>query len=362
METGQSDILIIGGGVIGCAVAEYLSRKMGTKNIVVVESGPRLGEGVTSRNSGVIHAGIYYPPQSLKAQSCVRGNALLYNWVERNRVPFQKTGKLIVARGKEQGEVLEKTFKNAITSEARDLRLINKAQIKELEPNLDFDGAIFSPWTGIVDPYLLTESLMNKAAERGAILLLRHRVLEIENLGKEYKVNTDKGAIVASVVINCAGLFADDIAAMVGINKYKIYPYRGDYFTFNSPLKFSHLIYPVKDPKAPGLGIHLTLDLSGKYKLGPDVELGKSKNDFAPAEEKKEKFRAAAEKLFGKVHENQLHYDTCGVRPKLRGPKDTDEKDFVLSQDLPGFINLVGIESPGLTASMDLAERVGQLL
>ena len=352
----EIDVLIIGAGVIGCAVASQLSSKSNL-SIAVLEAGPRIAEGTTSRNSGVIHAGLYYPPESLKAQACIRGNALLYEWAEKSGVPFKRIGKLVVAQGEGQRAELEKTFKNAKLSGASGLSLLGKKEVNALEPHITHDSALWSPQTGVVDPYELSRSLRLDAESKGVHFLLNTPVTQIDReIGlSTYLVATRDEKFRSRIIINCAGLHSDEIARMVGIDQYVIYPCRGNYFSFRPVHRYQHLIYPVKDPLSPGLGVHLTIDIAGRYKLGPDVEYVDSKTDFSPAEHKLESFHIAAQKLFGSFPASQLSFDSCGIRPKLRSPDDKAEKDFVLSEDLPGFINLIGIESPGLTSALALA-------
>jgi L-2-hydroxyglutarate oxidase LhgO len=359
METVQVDVLIIGAGVVGCAIASKISEKFEGQSIVIIEAGPRIAEGVTSRNSGVIHAGIYYKPGSLKADLCIRGNQLLYEWALKKNVAHKKMGKLIIARGKQQEVGLHHIFENAKASGAPGLRLVGKNEITELEPEISGDEAIFSSETGIVDPFELSQSLLYDAQNSGATLMTSCKALGIECLSSgDYQITTNQCIINAPVVINSAGLNADEVSNFAGIKKYEIYPCRGDYFNLKSVKKFTRLIYPVKDPSDPGLGVHLTIDLAGQYKLGPDVEYVLRKDDFTSATEKLERFRLAAENLLGPIPSDALSYNSCGIRPKLRSPLEKVEKDFVISQDKPGFINLVGIESPGLTASLAIAEKV----
>jgi L-2-hydroxyglutarate oxidase LhgO len=362
-EITPVDIVIIGAGVVGAAVALKISEKFPNQDIVILESGPRPAEGVTSRNSGVIHAGIYYSPQSLKAKTCVRGNALIYEWAEKHGVPFKKCGKYIIAKDQRQIEVLEGIYSNAIASGARDIHRINKAEISKLDFILEAEAAIWSPLTGIIDPAALTLSFLSKAEQNGVILMCNHSVTGFEGAANGNSlIQTSKGIIEARLVINAAGLYADEISNLAGVKKYRIYPCRGDYFRMNTSTKFHSLIYPVKEPSASGLGVHLTLDMDGRCKLGPDVEYVESKNDFRSAEHKLEAFKEAAQKLFGPSIKYELEYDTCGIRPKLRSPTEKEEKDFVISKDRSGLINLVGIESPGLTASLAIAEEVLKIL
>lgn len=355
------DVAVIGAGVVGCAIARQFAKKQ--KSVMVLEAGPRIGEGVTSRNSGVIHAGIYYHPTSLKASACVRGKALLYEHCDRLHVPYRKTGKLIVALDGAETAALEQLHANAHASGATEVSLLSGAEAKKLEPSLPAVAALYSPATGIVDPYELTRSLLVEAEADGAILATQSGVNGIRReTDGSYTIETMRGPVQAEVVINCAGLHADEIARFVGIDKYKIHPCRGDYFSFRPRHSYQHLIYPVIAKGSPGLGVHLTIDLGGRYRLGPDAEFVDTKSDFSAAPEKLEKFRLAAERLFGAIEADQLAYDSCGIRPKLRHPSESVEKDFVVSEDLPGFLNMVGIESPGLTSALALAELADQAL
>ncbi len=355
-DTDHIDVVIIGGGVVGAAITHALSEK--SLASLLMEAGPRFAEGVTSRNSGVIHGGLYYKPDSLKASLCIRGNELLYEWCSTCGVPFKKTGKLVLAKDAGQVSELEVLSENARKSGAIGVRMMTPAEFKSLEPSLEGTAALFSPATGIVDPAALTESFLTRATDRGAIALTHGRVTGLVPEKDGIRVLSDRGEIRASVVVNAAGLYADDVARMAGVDRYKIYPCRGDYFSLKTAVNYRHLVYPVKGKNDAGLGVHLTMDLAGRFRLGPDAEYVSSKEDFSPAEHKIDKFHKAAVRLLGPMEKSRLSYDTCGLRPKLRSPTDPAEKDFVISQDLPALINLVGIESPGLTAAPAIAEYV----
>lgn len=359
METLSTQVIVIGAGVIGCAVANHLS-KLGF-DCVVLEKNSRIADGVTSRNSGVIHAGLYYPPSSLKAQACVRGNALLYEWCSKKNISHKKTGKWVVGDASD-ALALEKMCKNALDSGVKDLKAPQPISLPEICAQI----GVFSPSTGIVDPYELSRSLQVSAEEKGAMFIMNGQVTAIEKSANgNWRIQSTRGALEAEIVVNCAGLYADEIAHLAGIHTYTIYPWRGDYFKLRTKSHYQQLIYPVKKPESAGLGVHLTIALDGSYRLGPDVEIWHSKEDFSPPpniEEKKLAFLSAAQKFIPHLSLQDLDYDTCGIRPKLRSATDKSEHDFILSQDKPGWINLMGIESPGLTASLDLAERVGAIV
>jgi len=355
----EVDIAVVGGGVVGCAVASKLARTR--SSVVLLEGGDRLGDGVTSRNSGVIHSGLYYPPGSLKALTCVRGNALLYEWAQARGVAHKRPGKLVIACDSAAVGELEALAANARANGAPGVALVTSEFVRAREPSLDATAALWCPQTGIVDAVELARSLASDAAEHGALVLTRARVRAIGRDGAAYQLETDRGPMRAARVVNAAGLHADEVAALAGVTRYRIHPWRGDYFRYSPRARHQHLIYPVRKRGAAGLGVHLTLDLAGGCRLGPDVEPVQRKDDYSPREEKLPAFLEAARALFGDVSADQLAYDGCGIRPKLRAPGDPEEKDFVLSEDLPGFVNLIGIESPGLTAALALAERVAAL-
>jgi L-2-hydroxyglutarate oxidase LhgO len=294
----------------------------------------------------------------------VRGNALVYEWCAAHGVAHRKTGKWIVGSAAED-EGLEALLATAKASGARGVRRATKAELERDTPGVRADVALFSAETGIVDAYDFSRSLQIAAEEKGAQFLLETAVTAIERLPRGgYRIESSRGEIGAERVVNAAGLNSDEIARMVGITRYMIHPWRGDYFNWRAPRKYERLVYPVKKKGAAGLGVHLTIGLDGSYRLGPDVTHSKRKDDFGPpadVEAKKRAFFEAARVYLEGIALDQLEYDSCGIRPKLRAPGDTEEKDFVFSEDLPGFVSLVGIESPGLTAALDLAERVAAL-
>jgi L-2-hydroxyglutarate oxidase LhgO len=359
METSV-DVAVVGGGVVGCAVASLLSRA--GRGVLLLEAGPRLAEGVTSRNSGVIHSGLYHPPSSLKAQTCVRGNALLHEWARAKGVPHARIGKFVLARDAGEVREVEALAANAKASGAPGVELVPAAFVAAREPSLRSPAALWCPNSGIVDPVELTRSFATDAADHGALILTQARLLGIARTGSAYQLDTARGPVRADRMVNAAGLHADEVAALAGVTRYRIHPWRGDWFRLTTPVRYRHLIYPVRRHGAAGLGVHLTLDLAGRCRLGPDVEPVARKDDFSPREDKLPSFLAAAVPLLGDLRPEQLAYDGCGLRPKLRTPGDAEEKDFVIAEDLPGFVNLVGIESPGLTAALAIAERVRALV
>lgn len=354
-------VVIIGAGVVGCAIAKELSEL--PIEVHILEKNSNTGEGVTSRNSGVIHAGLYYPPDSLKAKLCIEGRGLLYDWCEKKGVPHRKTGKLIAAP-LSQEEALKNIYKNAIKSgvSPSDLRSISKKEIQKINPYIIGDIALHSLQSGIVDAHALCHSFYAEAMQKNALFHFNCDVTEIERIASNYLIHTSRGDLEADRVINAAGLYADDIAKLAGGDRYTIYPWRGDYFKVKLPYPVDILVYPVRKPHATGLGIHLTINLNSQTFLGPDSEAGDSKEDFSEKPEKLMKFYEGASQLLSGLKPEMLTYETCGIRPKLRAFNSNEEKDFVISEDLPGFFNLVGIESPGLTASLAIARYVKKMM
>ena len=357
MSSSTIDVAVIGAGVIGAAVANKLAER--GLDVLLLEAQKRACTGISSRNSGVIHSGLYYRTDSLKARSCIRGQALLYEWCERFQVPHRRTGKLVV------GDVdgLEELWSNATENGAKGCRLLGARKLRALEPSLaNHSAALFCGFSGIVDAHAYTASLIANAKNRGAVFTTSSALHAVGQGAEGWILETARGSIQAQQVVNAAGLYADEVAALFGVQAPTVHLCRGDYFRWRTQRSFKHLIYPVKKSAQRGLGVHLTLELDGALKLGPDAQYVDSKDDFGAAEQKLPDFVLAAERLFGAIEPKELSWDSCGIRPKLRGPEDSEERDFVILEDPPGVIHMLGIESPGLTASLALAECVEKRL
>jgi L-2-hydroxyglutarate oxidase LhgO len=359
------DITIIGAGVIGLAIANELADSR--KNVFILERNTSHGRGISSRNSEVIHAGIYYPDNSLKAKLCVEGRHLLYEACAGNNVPHKKIGKLIIATSENEMQEIsrlrEKAFRNGVPS----VSLVSQRQIRQMEPNIRAVGGLHSPDTGIVSAHALMDYYLHRARAEGAEIVYGTEVIGIEQTGSGYKVATlsqdgDHFDFVTEVVINAAGLQSDTIAKMTG-KDYRLHYCKGDYFSVNNVKKgiVSRLVYPVPERNHIGLGVHLTLDLSGRMKLGPDATYIDRVEDYKVHEDKGDQFYGSAVKFLPFIRREDVVPDMSGIRPKLQGPGEAF-RDFVISEDLPGFINLVGIESPGLTAAPAIAAHVKQML
>lgn len=378
----EFDIAIIGAGVIGLAIAEALAEK--DRRVVVLEKNPAFGQETSSRNSEVIHAGIYFPRELLKSRLCVTGNRLLYEWCTKKSVPHRAIGKLIVASTDEESEALAGIKATAEGNGVEGLTLLTAADVQKREPNIRTQGAMFSPNTGIVDSHAFMRSLLHAAESRGAILTCRAEVTAIEHAGNTYDLTINNGEyrIRTQVLINSAGLWADRMAAMAGLDidklRYRLYPCKGNYFSASPAPKLNHLVYPVPQKNHVGLGIHATLDLTGRIRFGPDSRYlpqpsdatirGNGQEhafDYAVDENMKEAFHEAITRYLPGLGLDALHPDMSGIRPKLQSPDDP-VRDFVIQEEsgagFPGLINLIGMESPGLTSSLAIGAYVRKMI
>ena len=357
------ECVVVGAGVIGLAIARALAL-MG-KEVIVLEAENNIGMHTSSRNSEVIHAGIYYPENSLKAKCCVKGKKLLYEYLDKFKIDYRRCGKLIVANSAADEEKLIAIQKKAEANGVDDLTFVNKARISALEPEIRAELALLSPSTGILDTHQLMLNYLGEAEANGAVVAynspLTQSIIEKDGflliLGDK-----DKTRIKTRTLINSGGLFAHKIAQNIeGLQKSfipKTYYAKGNYFGLRGKYNFSHLIYPV--PTAGGLGIHLTLDISGKAKFGPDVEWVNEIN-YSVNDSRINNFYHTVRKYWPKLPNDSLYAEYTGIRPKLSG-KNAQAKDFIISgpkqHKIQGLVNLFGIESPGITASLAIAEEV----
>jgi L-2-hydroxyglutarate oxidase LhgO len=368
----RADITIIGAGVVGLAIAACLASR--DREVYVLEKNETFGKETSSRHSGVIHSGIYYPEGSLKAKLCVAGNRILYQICRSNGIGYQKAGKLIVSTSDREAGELETLLTRGQRNGAPGLRIISRQELKRLEPNVAGVAAIWSPSTGIIDSHALMKHFIGRARENGAQIAYLTEVVGIEKVSGGYRVSVSDGeggfSFITRVLINCAGLSGDKVAALAGIDiakaGYKISYCKGEYFSVGNGKNrlVSRLIFPVPQPKFAGLGIHVALDLDGRMRLGPGIEYVDS-IDYAVDGGHQQLFYDAAKYLLPFIEYDDLEPETAGIRPKLQQPGE-DIKDFVIREEsdsgLPGFINLIGIESPGLTAAPAIAEYVNGLV
>ncbi len=373
MNAWDSQCCVIGAGVVGLAVA----RRLATAGfeVVVVEQESRIGSHTSSRNSEVIHAGLYYSPNSLKALHCRRGRDALYEFCDVYSVPYSRCGKLIVATGDEQKAQLGRIRERAETNGVYDLELVDQAALRELEPELQCTTALLSPSTGIIDSHAFMLALQGDLERHGGILVCNsqvtnatrsssgHYLLQIRDANNSSEPPT---TLTCRYLINASGLFAAQLLRQLEVFPESSIPSmsyaKGNYFRLNRKAPFSHLIYPV--PEAGGLGVHLTLDLAGSARFGPDVEWlapgDISQPDYRVDSTRVDSFYSAVQKYWPGLQKNDLTADYCGIRPKV--VSRTSDNDFKIQTEcehgLPGWINLLGIESPGLTASLSLADEV----
>ncbi|MEC4684621.1 MAG: NAD(P)/FAD-dependent oxidoreductase [Nitrospirota bacterium] len=361
------EITIIGAGVIGLAIAAELSAKY--DNIVVLEKHNSFGQEISSRNSEVIHAGIYYPEASLKARLCIEGAEDLYKLCERYSIPYKKLGKLITATDQAEIKTIEEFLEKGKNNNVKDLKLFDKQDVNKIEPNTNAVAAIYSPNTGIIDSHSLMKHFYNMAKDRGVLFAYDSEVILINKQNKEFIVGIkqENYYFKSQIVINCAGLSADYIAGLAGIDiddaDYRLKYCKGSYFFYakKSPVKM--LIYPVPQKELMGLGVHATLDLGGRLRFGPDTEYVDT-IDYNVDSNKKNIFYEDASKIISGLEKVAFVPDMAGIRPKLYGTIE-ETRDFIISEEtdkgLPGLINLIGIESPGLTASPAIAKYVRDL-
>jgi glycerol-3-phosphate dehydrogenase len=355
------DVAVIGGGVVGCAVLRELSRY--DLRLILLEQESDLAEGISKGNSGVIHAGFNVPARSLKARTNVAGLGLVYELASTLGVPHRKTGKLVVALEDEGRRRLEELKAQGDKSGVPGLEIVDAVAIRRLEPLARGRWALWSPHTGIVSPYEFTIALAECAWHNGAEVRLEAAVEAVACREGLFLLSTPKGTVAARNVVNSAGLFSDDVARLAGIDDYRVFPYRGEYLITDRdcglPLKMP--VYPVPPRDDPGLGIHITPTLEGNIILGPSAEPIGDKRDLASTREVAARLKAEAGRLMPELARVPFIHSYTGIRPKLFDPSGGDRfGDFIVeeSKTRPGWISLVGIESPGLTAAPALAEMV----
>jgi L-2-hydroxyglutarate oxidase LhgO len=373
MSMDRIQTVVIGAGVVGLAVARKLALE--GQEVLLLESADAFGTGTSSRNSEVIHAGIYYPQGSLKAQLCVQGRQRLYAYCRERNIAHQQCGKLIVATSPEQvaqlSAIQAKATANGVVG-ADALRLLSKAEALAMEPALQCEAALWSPGTGIVDSHALMLSYLGDFENAGGLLALNSRFESAQVLQQEgatqFLVRTIDGTeLLAQRVVNATGLTAPDVARkFLGMNTAhlpKAYYAKGNYFSLSGKSPFKTLIYPV--PEAAGLGVHLTLDLAGQAKFGPDVEWVDSLDDLEVDPRRGDAFYAEVRKYWPGLADGALQASYAGIRPKINAPHEAAADFAILGPQalkVNGLVHLMGIESPGLTSSLAIAERVCTLL
>jgi L-2-hydroxyglutarate oxidase LhgO len=369
----DADITIIGAGVVGLAIAENVSRTH--NNVFLIEKHTSFGQETSSRNSEVIHAGIYYTKDSLKARLCVEGKWMIYDYCKKYDIPFNNCGKLIVATSEEEISVIEGIRLTALKNGVDDLSFLEREQISELEPNIFALKALFSPSTGIVDSHSLMKQYETNSYNNGCQIVYGSEVTGISQIENGYKINlfdADKNnySFTTRIIINSAGLTSDKVSEMVGISddSLKIHFCKGEYFRINPPKNrlINRLIYPVPHQKMEGIGIHVTIDIGGGVKLGPDVKYLESNiYDYKVTPSKQEAFYKSAKKFLPFLEFDDIAPEMAGIRPKIQKPGEPLRDFYIMEETIrgyPGFINLIGMESPGLTSSIAIAKYVNGLI
>ena len=362
------ECIVLGAGVVGLAVARELA--LAGHDVLVIEQAEAIGTGTSSRNSEVIHAGIYYPAGSLKARLCVQGKAMLYSYCQERGIPHRRLGKLIVAASPEQTRELAAIQARARANGVDDLYQISGEQARELEPALACDAALVSPSTGIVDSHALMLSLQGDAENAGGQCVFHTRFeagrIRPDGLFELHFDGQETMTLTTRILVNAAGLSSVQVASRLqGLNPQCIpgaWLCKGNYFTLSGKAPFSRLIYPM--PNQAGLGVHLTLDLGGQAKFGPDTEWVESE-DYSLDARRADGFYEAIRSYWPGLADGALQPGYTGIRPKITGPGQP-AADFRVSgpaeHGVPGLVNLFGIESPGLTSSLALARAVAQSL
>jgi L-2-hydroxyglutarate oxidase LhgO len=343
------DVAVVGAGVVGLACARALTSR--GRTVLVIERHARFGQETSSRNSGVIHAGIYYAPGSLKAQTCIAGNPALYRWCQAHDVPHRAIGKFLVATSADEEPALEKLLARAHENGAVEVTRCSLAELARQEPSVRARAALWSPRTGIVDVHAFMRSLQAASTADHA---WRQELVAAHHDSSGWRLTTRAGeTVTAAAVVNAAGLDADEVSALAGFSHRQSFV-KGNYFALRRG-ELKHLIYPIPPPDLAGVGIHVTLAMDGAARLGPDVEPISRERDYRVDPSRAGAFFAAASRYLTGIQPEDLTPDYAGIRPKVGGG------DFIV-EARDAWINLIGIESPGLTASLVLAERVAALL
>ena len=368
----QVNILIIGGGIVGCAIANAVARRW--QDVFLVEQFPKLGMATSTRNSGVIHSGIYYPKGSLKARLCVEGNRLSYEFCAKHNVPYRRTGKLVVAANAHEEPELAKLKQRGEENGVEGLRIIGPTEMRRREPHIVGTAALEVPSTGIASAEDLVRTHARLAAGNGANIVTHAKVTSLTAVREAVRVglqigdekDTQQETIDARCVVNAAGLYADEVAAMLGNNSWRIYPVRGEYCEVRGPRAglISNLVYPLPHSDGLSLGVHFTKTLWGTFLLGPTATYVDAKDNYERGRLAIRDFAESAKTLLPEVEERDLQLGYSGLRPKLVPPGVHGIADFVITRDAaaPQAIHLVGIESPGLTAAPAIAEHVARLV
>ena len=364
MTTEVANVVVIGGGVIGTAITAELASRF--DNVFLIEARPRLGLGSSTRNSGVIHAGIYYVPGSLKAFHCVRGRHLLYEFCKRHEIPHRRCGKLIIAEDDTQLGMLEELKTRAEENGVENIEIIDRGLIRKIEPQIDSPFALNSPETGIIDAERLVAVLANLAKERGAHILPGTPLKSATVSGGLVDLTTSREQVRARFVVNAAGLYSDEVARMFGFAEHTIYPCRGEYAEVVSSRSnlVNNLVYPLPLPTLHGLGVHLTKTVGDALLVGPNAKYVDGKENYEEGRSELSEFYESARWMLPSLRLEDLRLSYSGLRPRLAAENDHTFKDFVIRYDPQHamVIHAIGMESPGLTGCLSIAQSVAAMV
>lgn len=364
-----ADITIIGAGVVGLAIAAQVARR--DKEVYVLEKNGTFGQESSSRNSGIVNSGIYYPLNSLRRELCIAGNQILGEIAGRNEIGYKKLGKLTVATNEDEAKELQMLFEGDRRNGVKDSRMLSRQEIKELEPDIEGMAALLSPSTAIIDPHGLMKYFKDKAQGEGAQIVYKTEVIGIKKQASGYRVAVENGAggysFLTKIIINCAGLNCSKMAELAGIDiakaGYRLHYCKGEYFNLksNRGRSIRRVIYPAPSTRRTGSGMRITPVMDGRMRLGPNA-FYVDKIDYSVNSGHKQGFYDSTRKILPWIDYEDLEPEMAGIRPKLGG----GFRDFIIQDEckkgLPGFINLIGIESSGLTASPGIARYVANLI
>jgi len=359
----EIDVAVIGAGVTGLASARAIAAR--GYSVCVLERHPRPGQDTSTHNSGVIHAGIYYPPGTLKARLCVEGRRMMYEFCATHGVPHVHSGKLIVAHSEEEIHELEVLQRRGAGNGVDGLEIVDRAFIAKREPAVNAAAALWSPDSGIVNAEELVKALLRTGAEAGTIILPATRLVGADRHADGMVLTTERESILARVVVNAAGLYADDVSRLLGGEAFTIYPCRGEYAEF-VPAKRSlvnALVYPLPHASGHGLGVHLVRTTGGQVWLGPTIRYQERKDDYENDRVPLEAFAAAVRRLIDGVTIDDLRLSGSGIRAKLHPPSESFA-DFLIRHDRenPAVVQASGIDSPGLTSCLAVGRLVADLV